>query len=72
MRGEDLVQGLEVETDGEGVELLRVELVVEELPGRYVVGDLFLIGDPLQLIVDVQPLVDACRVFIDGHLRTHI
>lgn len=66
-----LMQGLQIEADGERVELLRVELVIEELPRGYMIGDFLIVGDSLEFVVDVEPFVDACGVFIDGHLSAH-
>lgn len=66
-----LMQGLQVQADGKGVELLRVELIIEELPRGYVIGYFFIVGDGFQFVVDVEPFVDARGMLIDGHLSTH-
>lgn len=47
MGRDGLMQGLQVQADGQGVELLRVELIIEELPRGYVIGNFFIVGDVL-------------------------
>lgn len=65
------MEGLQIQTHWQRVELLRIELIVEKLPRRNVVSDLLIITYALQFVVDVEPFVNARSVFIDSHLSAH-
>ena len=65
------MQSLQIQANGQRVEFLRIELIIEKLPCRYVICYFLIVNDGLQFVVDVEPFVDACGVLIDGYLSTH-
>jgi hypothetical protein len=72
VRGEELVNVVEVQIHWNGIELLWVYLVQEKLPSCKVRAYLVIESGRLQTLLDVKPLIDGSGVFVYRYLGSHL
>ena len=71
VRGDDLVDWIEVEVYGDAVNLLGIGFIGKDFPSGDVGTNLFIEGSCLEFITDFEPVFDWGGVFVDCDLGTH-